>query len=129
MFAEEFCRGLCDPRHTQPALQTSDRAIDFQKNAPAYRLSKLEYIQIQSVPLPLRSDGNDWIATLRQRSMSSRPDHALPRREIPICESCCRRRRVRFGRRVWSANVARPKSWKDAGALQRALVNERNAIW
>src|SRR6266480_5309315 len=129
MFAEEFCRGLCDPRHTQSALQTIDRAIDFQKTAPVYRLSKQEYIQIQSEPLPLRSDGNDWIATLRQRSMSSRPDRALPRREIPICESCCRRRRVRFGRRVWSANVVPPMRRKDAGVLQRALEDERNSIW
>src|SRR5205823_3872238 len=93
MSAEEPCPDLCDPRRTRPALQIIDQAVDLQMTVAACPRSIPEYIQIQSEPLPLRSDGNDWIATLRQRSRSLRLGRALPLREIPICESCCRRRR------------------------------------
>src|SRR5438552_12767263 len=47
MSAEELCLDLYDPRHTQPARQTIDRAIDFQKALLAYPRSTQGYIQIQ----------------------------------------------------------------------------------
>src|SRR5436190_14809359 len=100
MSAEEFCLGLCDPRHTQSALRTIDRATDLPKTVAESRQSKQEYIQIQIEPLPLRSDGNDWIATPRQRLRFLRPDHALPLREIPISASYCRQMVTRFGHLV-----------------------------
>src|ERR1700730_11685384 len=66
MSAEESRHDLCDPRHTQSALQTIDRATDWPKPVPAHRRSIQEYIQIQIEPPLPRSDGNDWIAMRRQ---------------------------------------------------------------
>src|SRR6266567_4003410 len=100
MFAEESCHGLYDPRHTQPALRTIDRATDLPKPVAAFCQSKQEYIQIQIELPPLRSDGNNWIATRRPRLTFLRLGHVPPLQEIPICESCCRRRQVRFDHRV-----------------------------
>src|ERR1700731_584452 len=100
MFAEEFCYDLCDPRHVQSALQTNDRAIDLPKVGSASRRSIPGYIQIQIEPRPPRSDGNDWIASRRQKLMSLRPVRALPLSEIPTCESYSRQRHVRSGRPV-----------------------------
>src|SRR5450756_427211 len=94
MFAEEFCRGLCDPSHKQPALRTIDRATDLPKRVAASRQSKQECIQTQIELLPLRSDGNDWIATPRPRSMSLRPGRVLPPGGTLICASCSHQMRV-----------------------------------
>src|SRR6266496_2948599 len=92
MSLEECCPDPSDRRRTQSALRTIGRAANFPTPAAAYPRSKRECIQIRIEPLPPRSGGNDWIATRRQRLMSSRPAHALPLREILTCVSYCRRK-------------------------------------
>src|SRR2546430_2355701 len=100
MSVEEFYRDLRDPEQTEPSLQTVDQVTDLQTAVLAHRQSIQEYIQIRTELLPLRPGDNDWIATRRQRSRSSHLDRALPRREIPISESCCHQERARFDRRA-----------------------------